>query len=192
MTTQALLTTAKPGIESGQALDLSWSSAPGNASDIIAIYPAGANPSPTTSPAATAPARTPSGSLSIPGLPNGYFYAVLLAGGSFPVSQRLPFSVGSLNASVSMASNSVKQGSDFSVQFSGGPGIPKDWIGLFNEGGTPGIDPLLAYLYFEGRTSGSVTFKLPSLPAGKYFVAMFTNDSYTEVSNRFSFSITAD
>lgn len=189
---QALLATAKPGIESGKALDLSWSSAPGNASDIIAVYPAGVNPSPTTSPAATAPARTPSGSLSIPGLPNGYFYAVLLASASFPVSQRLPFSVGSLNASVSMASSSVKQGSDFSVQFSGGPGIPKDWIGLFNDGGTPGIDPLIAYLYFEGRTSGSVTFKLPSLPAGKYYVAMFTNDSYTEVSNRFSFSITAD
>ncbi|MGC4013596.1 MAG: hypothetical protein QM755_03615 [Luteolibacter sp.] len=50
---------------------------------------------------------------------------------------------------------------------------------------------LTSYLYFDGKTSGSATFHLPSLEPGDYFVAMYTNDSYTEVSNRFNFTVTA-
>jgi hypothetical protein len=88
-----------------------------------------------------------------------------------------------------MESVQIQQGSDFTVHFSNGPGIPKDWIGIFKEGETPGVNVLTAYLYFDGAASGSVTFHLPDLPPGNYFVAMFTNDSYTEVSNRVTFTI---
>ena len=93
-----------------------------------------------------------------------------------------------LIASVSMVSPTIIAGEDFTVKFSEGPGIPKDWIGIFKEGETPGVNVLTGYLYFAGATSGSVTFKLPNLPPGKYFAAMFTNDSYTEVTNRVSFT----
>ena len=52
----------------------------------------------------------------------------------------------------------------------------------------PGVDKLVSYLYFNGTASGSVSF--PDLPAGEYFAALYTNDSYTEVSNRVPFTVT--
>src|SRR5690606_156685 len=124
-------------------------------------------------------------SLDFTGLANGYYYAVFMVDDGYQeISERVRFSVGSLISSVTMDASEIEQGGDITVRFSGGPGIPKDWIGIFREGETPGVDTLTAYLYFDGATSGSVTFRLPDLAPGNYFAAMFTDDSYTEVSNR--------
>lgn len=175
----------------GATVRLTWAGAPGGPDDRVLILRVGEEPASAT-PAASAPARTVTGQRDFPGLPSGYYYAVfLINGGTFELSARVPFSIGTTIASVWMPSATVPLGNPFTVNFSGGPGIPKDWIGVFAAGSTPGIDELIAYLYFAGATSGSVTFDLPALPAGDYFVAMFTNDSYTEVSNRFAFSVVA-
>ena len=176
--------------EGGNTL-VSWSNAPGGAQDGIAIYLVGEIPASAT-PTLTIPARSRSGTRTITGLAKGFYYATFLVDGTtYELSPRAGFSVGSQIAQVSMASATVTAGQDFTVNFSGGPGIPKDWIGLHAAGGTPGLAPLLAYLYFAGATAGSVTFQLPDLPPGDYFVSMFTNDSYTEVSNRFNFTAVA-
>ncbi len=177
----------------GEAEDvlISWAGAPGGENDVIAIHLVGETPGNAT-PTLVVPARTRNGSRSLAGLAKGFYYATFLVNGtSFELSPRSGFSVGSLIAQVSMASSIVSAGQNFTVNFSGGPGIPKDWIGLHAAGGTPGLAPLLSYLYFGGATSGSVTFALPELPPGDYFVSMFTNDSYTEVSNRFNFTVVA-
>ena len=187
----ATLTLSEDAYSEGAAAQVTWSGAPGNLPDQISIYRVGESPGGSTPPAAAITARTVKGSRMI-SLPNGYYYAVLLInGGTFELSNRMPFSVGSVISQVSMAVNSVAQGQNFIVDFSGGPGIPKDWIGLFAAGSVPGIDLLIQYKYFAGATAGSVTFDPPSLDVGAYFVAMFTNDSYTEVSNRFPFNIVA-
>lgn len=177
--------------DEGENVRITWSAAAGGEADAIAIHLVGESPGSST-PALVIPARTRSGSRELADLPKGFYYATFLVDGtSFELSPRAVFSVGSLIATVSMASATVTAGQDFTVNFSGGPGIPKDWIGLHAAGGTPGLAPLLSYLYFEGATAGSVTFSMPDLPPGDYFVSMFTNDSYTEVSNRFSFTIVA-
>lgn len=177
--------------DEGASAVISWTHAPGGAQDAIAIYLVGENPA-TATPARLIPARSRSGSRSLSGLAKGFYYATFLVDGTtYELSPRAGFSVGTLIAQVSMASATVVAGQNFTVTFSGGPGIPKDWIGLHAAGGTPGLAPLLAYLYFAGATAGSVTFVLPDLPAGDYFVSMFTNDSYTEVSNRFNFTVVA-
>lgn len=53
------------------------------------------------------------------------------------------------------------------------------------------MDPLLTYSYFGGVPSGSKTLSDTLVPGqvGNYFIVMFTNDSYTEVSNRVSFTV---
>ncbi|MDB6135822.1 MAG: putative phosphohydrolase [Verrucomicrobiales bacterium] len=134
-----------------------------------------------------------SGTLDFSGIPKGYYYAAYLAGGgSLEISARLPFSVGTLISTLSLPAATLPQGKPFSVQFSEGRGTPKDWVGLFKAGQTPGVDVLTAYLYVGGRTQGSVTFDLPDLPPGEYFVTLFINDSYTEVSPRAAFTLTGD
>lgn len=189
--TPVLVSVGRESYDEGQNISVSWTSAPGGTADTIAIYLVGESPSSST-PAFTFPARSRRGTRTIADLPKGFYYATFLVDGlPYELSARAVFSVGTQIATVSMSSTTVAAGQDFTVEFSGGPGIPKDWIGLHAAGGTPGLAPLLEYLYFGGATSGSVTFSLPNLPPGDYFVSMFTNDSYTEVSNRFHFSIVA-
>jgi hypothetical protein len=137
-------------------------------------------------------AAAASGFKAFAGLANGYYYAAFMVNDGYQeISTRARFSVGSLIAQVSMAASAVAQGDSFTVTFAEGPGIPKDWIGLYRDGDTPGIQELVKYIYFNGTTGGQVTFDLPDLPAGRYWVAMFTNDSYTEVSNRAYFDVIA-
>lgn len=185
--------TLAPGKEShdeGETVNVAFSNAPGGTKDWIGIYRTGTSPGSATPAVMWSYAPSASGSLPFAALPKGYYYAVFMVNDGYQeISERVPFSVGSLISSVTMESTEIQAGDDFTVSFAGGPGIPKDWIGIFKEGETPGVDVLTAYLYFAGATSGSVTFDLPNLAAGSYFAAMFTNDSYTEVSNRVAFTV---
>lgn len=186
----AALTATKSNYAEGETVRFDFAGAPGGATDWIGIYKVDKAPGPASPAVLWQYAGAVSGFSEFTGLAKGYYYAVFLVNDGYQeISARVPFSVGSLIASVNMAATEFAYGAPFTVLFSEGPGIPKDWIGLYKEGDTPGQQELIHYLYFEGATNGQVTFNLPDLPAGNYWVAMFTNDSYTEVSNRFSFTI---
>jgi hypothetical protein len=73
------------------------------------------------------------------------------------------------------------------VNFSKGPGNPKDWIGLYRPDMTPGPDGSLKWAYVsgtqtagEGLTDGSVV--LDGLVAGDYVARFFENDGYTQLA----------
>jgi hypothetical protein len=130
-----------------------------------------------------------SGTAPITGLGKGYYFAAFFLNDLyFEASDRVYFSVGSQIANVSMPSTVLAPGADFTVNFSGGPGTPKDYLGIFKKGATPGVDVLVDYLYVDGKPSGNVTFTT-NIPDGDYFVALYINDSYTEVSNRVEFRV---
>lgn len=187
-----VLATDKPAYDVGETVQVQFSNAPAGTKDWVGIYKAGQTPGQggvlSTKYAYVGSAAA--GTLSFTGLAKGYYYASYLVNdGYFEIAQRVAFAVGSQITQVTMASAEIGAGEDFTVTFANGPGIPKDWMGIFKQGEVPGVDVLTAYLYFDGNTNGSVTFHLPELPPGNYFVAMFTNDSYTEVSNRFNFTV---
>ena len=187
----AVLTPSETAYDDGETVRIDFANAPGGATDWIGIHAIGDPPGPGAA-AQYKYARTSSGFLEFTALPKGYYFASFFVNDQYQeISLRVRFSVGNLITGVSMESAVIQAGQDFTVTFNNGPGIPKDWIGLFKQGEVPGIDVLTAYLYFAGATTGSVTFQLPDLPPGDYFVAMFTNDSYTEVSNRFLFTVVA-
>jgi len=185
-----VLTPNKTAYAEGEAVNIGFTNAPGASNDWIGIYKVGKVPG-TDGYATYQYTGAASGSKTFTGLAKGYYYATYFVNnGYFEIATRVMFSVGSQIATVSMPATSIKGGQDFTVTFANGPGIPKDYIGLFHQGATPGVDLLVSYLYFEGKTDGSVTFHLPTLAPGNYFVALYTNDSYTEVSNRFNFTVT--
>ncbi|MCW1924815.1 fibronectin type III domain-containing protein [Luteolibacter arcticus] len=183
------LTATEEAYDEGETARINFTGAPGGAQDWIGIYQVGTSPG-STEAVTWQRAGQAAGFRDFTALAKGYYYAAFMVNNGYQeISTRVPFSVGTLISTVSMESAQVQQGSDFNVNFSNGPGIPKDWIGIFKEGEVPGVNVLTAYIYFAGATSGSVTFHLPELPPGNYFLAMFTNDSYTEVSNRVTFSV---
>jgi endonuclease/exonuclease/phosphatase family metal-dependent hydrolase len=92
--------------------------------------------------------------------------------------------------SVSPQKASYEVGEDIVVDFSGGPGNAKDWIGIYTKGETPDGDPAsLEWLYTNGTqssggslTSGSVTFSNSGLAEGTYSVWFLENDGYNVIA----------
>ncbi|OZG72415.1 phosphohydrolase [Hahella sp. CCB-MM4] len=169
---------------------LSWSGSGAGSKDWIGIYRVGDTPG---SQSSTLWKYTPaeSGSETFGGLAKGYYFAsFFINDGYAEVSDRVYFSVGEEIAEVTLAKTRFEESEDVTVYFSGGPGIPKDYIGVFEKGAIPGQtgSELVAYLYFDGAVTGNVTFT-QDFPVGEYFLAMYTNDSYDQVSNRACFVV---
>lgn len=129
--------------------------------------------------------------LIISGLPKGYYTAKYYFKGEYVIGNTFYFSVGDTITNLWIDQPIYDLGEDIIATWTDAPGIVKDWLGIYNDGDDPNIDPLLIYTYFDGQAFGSKTLSdtlLPQLP-GDYFIVMFTDDSYTEVSNREYFSV---
>jgi len=192
-----VLTADKTAYNEGETVPISFVNAPATNTaprnlDWIGIYRVGQSPG-TTPSTQWNYCTSATGTFNFSNLPKGYYFATYMVNdGYFEISARLYFSVGTEIATVSCPAL-WNAGTPFVVNFSDGPGIPKDYIGIFRQGSTPGVGDegaLVDYLYVAGRTSGYVTFQAAPAP-GNYFLALFTNDSYTAVSNVVPFTVPA-
>ncbi|MFC3161357.1 hypothetical protein ACFOEQ_25525 [Chryseobacterium arachidis] len=64
-------------------------------------------------------------------------------------------------------------------------------MGIYPQSINTPDDNFVSYTYFDGITQGTKTINGTALPTtpGNYYMVMFTNDSYTEVSNRVQFQV---
>jgi hypothetical protein len=81
--------------------------------------------------------------------------------------------------------------------FSNGPGNPKDWIGIYKEGQTPGPVPSTLWFYTDGTKSGttgklegSITFQGGLTEVGNYVIHFLLNDTY-EILSTETFTVVA-
>lgn len=119
-----------------------------------------------------------------------YFVSYFLRGDYFePGVERIYFSVGDKISTVSTEKTEFADSEDIKVNYANGPGTPKDWVGVFAEGKDPNRDMLDGFYYTYGATDGFVTIPAADLKPGKYFCALYINDSYTEVSERIHFAV---
>lgn len=174
----------------GERPTFTWNGAPAGSKDWIGVYRVGQTPGSVNS---TVWAYTPSeaGTVTLGALNKGYYYASFFINDAyFEISERVPFAVGSEIASVSLVKTALDSGERLDIRFADGPGTAKDYVGVFHKGAVPGIDLLVNYYYVDGRASGSLS-PPDALPDGEYFLALYINDSYTEVSNRVEFTVGA-
>ena len=68
------------------------------------------------------------------------------------------------------------------VYFKNGPANPKDWIGIYKKGETPGKGSYSTDWKYVNSSSGTVTLKADK--PGEYFAVLFSNDGYTEITER--------
>ena len=172
-------------------IKISYTNAPANATDWIGIYKIGSDPQNSTA-ASYQYVTGSSNTLTFDNLGKGYYFArYFLNDGYASIGNEIYFSVGDTIATISTDKPSYDLGDLISVTFNDGPGIAKDWLGIFNKGANPNIDPLLNYIYVDGKPSGTATFQSGNIPTkeGDYYVVFFTNDSYNEISNRAYFKI---
>jgi hypothetical protein len=186
-----ILASNKPNYTLSDTVKISYLNAPGFALDWVGLYKIGQTPGQigSTQYQYTTGAM---GQRSFVGLPKGYYFAnYFIKDGYTEIGQRTFFAVGDTITNLMLDQSIYNLGEYITATWSDAPGIVKDWLGIYRDGENPNVDPLLKYTYFGGVPEGSKTLTdtlLPEVP-GAYFMVMFTNDSYSEVSNRVYFAI---
>jgi hypothetical protein len=176
----------------GSPVVVTFSNGPQLTNDWIGIYKMGINPGAGTTAASWQYVTTASGTKTFTGLPKGYYYVeYYLQNGYNPIGNKVFFKIGDIVTQLWINKPVYDLGEQISASWTDAPGIVKDWLGIYQQGENPNIDPLLSYSYFDGQAEGAKPLTGDLLPTqtGNYFLVMFTNDSYNEVSNRVSFEV---
>ncbi|KAF2519837.1 T9SS type A sorting domain-containing protein [Flavobacterium salilacus subsp. salilacus] len=185
------VTTNQSTYESGSDVIVSYENGPNLTNDWIGIYKVGQTPG---GPASVqwSYVTTPSGEFTFEGLADGYYFVeYFLEDGYQSIGERVFFQVGSQITQLAINKTIYNLNENIIATWTDAPGIIKDWIGIYNEGDDPNEDELVSYTYFDGQPEGSKIIPDENLPTevGGYFIVIFTDDSYNEVSNRVSFQV---
>lgn len=175
----------------GAPVTITFENGPNFANDWIGIYKVGHTPGSVNSTQWDY-VTTTNGSLTFNGLAKGYYYAeYYLMDGYQSIGNKIFFQVGEQITQLGINKTIYNLNENIIATWTDAPGIIKDWLGIYHEGDNPNVDELVSYTYFDGQPEGTATLpddKLPTEPGG-YFIVMFTNDSYNEVSNRVEFVV---
>ena len=187
-----ILSSDKSNYKKGDSVTISYKNGPGFNQDWIGVYKIGDVPGVGTGATSWKYVTDTAGKLVFKGLNKGYYFAVYLLNNAYTeASDRIYFSVGDTITTLTINKTKYMMGEYISTIWTDGAGNPKDWMGLYDSTANPNINPLLTYTYINGQPNGTKVLKDTLLPkkAGKYFLVLFTNDSYNEISNRCYFSV---
>ncbi|UEQ76609.1 fibronectin type III domain-containing protein [Chryseobacterium arthrosphaerae] len=179
----------------GGTVTINFTNAPSLQKDWIGIYKMGQTPG-TTASIKWSYVTTASGTLNFTGLPKGYYYAqYLLEDGYNGIGEKVFFKVGDIVTELWTNKPVYSLGENITASWTDSPGIIKDWLGIYPQNVQTPDDNFVSYTYFDGVTQGTKTITgnvngVPTTP-GNYYMVMFTNDSYTEVSNRVQFQVSS-
>lgn len=192
--------TDKTVYEVGEPIKITYSNAPALESDWFGVYRMGKSPGDSgvySDSWLYVPVGVADGEMTLAtgvgtaySLPKGYYYLNYLTRGYyFEPFDRHYFSVGSEISSVWADTLQFAPGEDIQIHYSDGPGTPKDWLGFFEEGKVVGTDELDGFYYTYGATDGTIVVPAGTLKPADYFVSLYINDSYDEVSGRIHVSV---
>lgn len=175
--------------ESGDAVTVSFENGPQLANDWIGIYKVGHTPGPVASTQWDY-VTTANGSFTFEGLADGYYFVqYFLQDGYNTIGNKVFFQIGDQITQLVINKTVYNLNENIIATWTDAPGIIKDWLGIYHEGDNPDADPLVTYTYFDGLPEGTKVIENLPTETGEYFIVMFTNDSYNEVSNRISFEV---
>lgn len=184
-----VLTTAASNYNVGQVVPIQYSNCPAKPNDWIGVYKIGMTPGGPASVKWTYISAT-NGTYNVSGLQKGYYFATyMLRDQYFEAGPRVFFSVGDTITTLTTNQTSYNLGEYISATWVDGPGNPKDWLGIYAD--TASYDNFVSYTYIDGQPNGARNIPDSAMPQtpGNYFVVLFTNDSYDEVSNRVYFQM---
>ncbi len=179
-----------------EPITIAFRDGPGNPLDWIGIYPEGAVPGPQASTvwayvggSTTAGAGLTEGSVTFEAGLNlaGTWVAYLLENDGYTILGQATFQVTDpFSPAVRVADRVVPTGQAIAVSFFNTPGNPKDWIGIYRAGQTPGGPSSTLWSYVDGTTAGNagvfegtVTFPTGLDEPGEYAVHLLQDDGYT-------------
>ncbi|HUS35038.1 MAG TPA: hypothetical protein VM680_06765 [Verrucomicrobiae bacterium] len=199
--TAPLVRTDKQIYQKGEKITVTFSRGPGNAKDWIAIYAAGVTPGPgqlafkyvdntgTGTTGLTDGTVTFDTGLAIPGKWVAYF----LENDDYTVLAQDAFEVvvtGNGVVTITPDHQHYLPGQPINISFDGGPGNPKDWIGVYRPGQRPGGPNSTDWRYVNdtqtstvGLSSGDITLDNGLTGPDHWVGYFFLNDLYPIAGN---------
>ena len=183
-----------------------FSGGPGNKLDWLGTYPDGVVPGSQGSTIWRYVDNTTGGNTAYTegsvvypaGLDVGAWTTFFLLNDGYSILAQTNFNV--IDASAPLARSDKRiylPGEAITITFTNGPGNPRDWIGLYKAGQTPGGPSSTDYLYVDGtrggstaKTDGSVTFASGLSGTGDYVAFFLENDGYNVLASE-AFTIKA-
>lgn len=100
------------------------------------------------------------------------------------------FSITSVKPVLSLNKTAYATGETITVNFANGSTDPNAWVGIYQNGQTPGAGNYsTVWKYTNGTATGSTTLTLPAnSSSGTYYIAYFMDNGYVEIAPRVSFS----
>jgi hypothetical protein len=180
---QPSISSLQPSYEVNAPMTFNYTGGPGNTTDWIGVYPVNIVPDGDPASSTWDYITAPSGTFILNGQNQG---AVLAAGeyavhlfccDGYGVLASDTFSItGEAPASISTTSYPFKNDSVY-FDYSGGTGSPKDWIGIYAPGATPGADQSLVFVYVPAE-SGIMSVDIEGLAPGNYDAHLLCCDGY--------------
>jgi hypothetical protein len=190
-----VVTTNKTDYLVGEVVTVNYTHAPALTNDWVGVYKVGTSLS-GIDPKNWDYVTSASGSLNVPNLGKGYYFAsYFLEDGFMEPGNRSFFTIGEkamdtisnllLNKSV------YKLGEAINASWTDAPGQAKDQLIIYTAGSTPGTSTPVSSIYTGSAANGTFIIsngRLPQSP-GNYFISLYTNDVFKEISNRVNFTI---
>jgi hypothetical protein len=186
------VSTDKPAYEAGSDVVITFDQAPVLAKDWVGIYKVGQTPGGGPTSTQWNYVTAANGKFTHKGLAKGYYFAqYFLQDGYKTAGNKVFFQVGDQITQLGINKTIYNLNENIIATWTDAPGIIKDWLGIYKNGDDPNKDQLLSYTYFDGQAEGAKTISDANMPtkAGEYFIVIFTDDSYNEVSNRINFKM---
>lgn len=191
----------------GEDITAEFNGGPGNSKDWIGIYPVDIVPGSVGSTiwnyvdgTKAGDAGLAEGAVAFPGGLNfaGPWKAYLLLNDGYTVLAETAFQVVEDGTPMVRVNKRVYgTGESIVTTFASGPGNPKDWVGIYREGQTPGEIDSTIWNYVDGTrngavavSDGSITFTGGLTAPGRYVAYLLLNDGYTALASE-SFTVAA-
>ncbi len=182
-----ITTASKPGFSTGEQIVINFLNAPSLSNDWIGIYKLNDIPGNVGS-TVWAYVSGQTGSVTFNSLPAGYYFAnYFLLNKYDEPGEREYFTVGDNLATVTTNKESYAPEEHIIISLQNGPGLQKDWIGIFKVD----VENPADSISIDGAESGDFNY-FPTLDTGSYYLSLFMNGTRHEISNRVYFSVNSN
>lgn len=116
----------------------------------------------------------------------GVYFAAIFRDGGYTIQARTEnFYVGKIPL-LQMDKTELNPTEQINFRFTNAPALSKDWIGVYKEGQTPGVENSTTWQYISSE-SAAISFN--ALPVGDYFISYFMQNGYYEPGERIYFQV---
>ena len=190
-----VVTTNKMNYTVGDTTIVNYTHAPGFSKDWVGVYKVGSSLNGVEQKNWKYVSGA-SGQIKITGLGKGYYFAAYFLQDSYQeAGERTYFTVDEISSDTitNLVLNKAvyKSGESIQATWVDAPGLAKDALIIYTSGSTPGTSTPVSMKYTNAEANGTFTFSdnlIPSSP-GDYFISMYTNDVFKEISNRVNFTV---